>query len=111
MLRTTSQSRIYDSEINWSLGFFGTSFETVPNPDIANASTPFDLVIMPKNGSENNTLAAYDSCPNNRHNSIVYMGVADVFLYIPNYLHNATTRLQQYAPSGFTLNTNDTYAM
>ena len=111
VLRTTSQSRIYDSGINWSLGFFGASYETLPNPDLANASTPFEYVVIPEGGVENNTLAAYDSCNNSNSDNPGYIGDMDQASYIPKYLQNATDRLQQYAPSGFVLNTNDTYAM
>ena len=111
VLRTTSQSRIYDSEINWSLGFFGPSFGIQPNPDLTNASTPFNLVIIPEGGTENNTLASYDSCFNDYDEVIGYLGDSDLFTYIPKYLQNATARMQKYAPSGFTFNTNDTYAM
>lgn len=35
----------------------------------------------------------------------------DQALYIPKYLQNATSRMQQYAPSGFVFDTNDTFAM
>ncbi|CAD6588651.1 MAG: hypothetical protein ASARMPREDX12_003398 [Alectoria sarmentosa] len=111
VLRTTSQSRIYNSEINWSLGFFGTSFETVPNPNLTNASAPFNLVIIPEGSTENNTLASYDSCFNDNDAVIGYLGDDDLFAYIPKYLNNATARMQHYAPSGFTFDTNDTYAM
>ena len=111
VLRTTSQSRIYDSEINWSLGFFGPSFETVPNPNLTNASAPFNVVVIPEGGTENNTLASYDSCFNDNDDVIGYLGDDDLFTYIPKYLENATTRMQQYAPSGFIFTTNDTYAM
>lgn len=31
-LRTTGQSRIQNSEINWALGFFGPSFNSTPDP-------------------------------------------------------------------------------
>ena len=111
VLRTTSQSRIYDSEINWSLGFFGPSFETMPNPNLTNASAPFNVVVIPEGGTENNTLASYDSCFNDNDDVIGYLGDDDLFTYIPKYLKNATTRMQQYAPSGFIFTTNDTYAM
>jgi hypothetical protein len=64
VLRTTSQSRIENSEINWALGFFGSSFGTTPNPSIANFTDLYNVVIIPEGGSENNTLASYDSCFN-----------------------------------------------
>ena len=111
VLRTTSQSRIYNSEINWALGFFGPSFDIVPNPNITNASTPFNLVIIPEGGVENNTLASYDSCTNDNDDVIGYIGDSDLYAYIPKYLKNATARMQQYAPKNFTFTTNDTYAM
>ena len=111
VLRTTSQSRIYNSEVNWALGFFGTSFERVPNPNLTNASTPFNVVVIPEGGTENNTLASYDSCFNDNDETIGYLGDSDVFTYIPKYLANATARFQQYAGKNFTFTTNDTYAM
>lgn len=111
VLRTTSQSRIYDSEISWSLGFFGSSFEKVPNPNLTDAATPFSVVVIPEGGTENNTLASYDSCTNDNDALIGFLGDDDLFSYIPKFLKNATARLQQYAPSDFVLTTNDTYAM
>lgn len=48
VLRTTGQSRIENSEINWALGFFGPSFEVTPNPTLANATSPFNVVIIPE---------------------------------------------------------------
>lgn len=111
VLRTTSQSRIYDSEINWSLGFFGTSFEKVPNPNLTSASAPFEVVVIPEGGTENNTLASYDSCFNDNDEVIGSLGDSDLFTYIPKYLKKATARMQQYAPAGFSFSTNDTYAM
>ena len=111
VLRTTSQSRIYNSEINWALGFFGPSFEIVPNPNITNASTPFNVVVIPEGGTENNTLASYDSCTNDNDDVIGFLGDDDLFTYIPKYLTNATARMQQYAGKNFTFTTNDTYAM
>lgn len=64
VLRTTSQSRIENSRITWALGFFGPSFVTIPNPTPANWTDPFRVVIIPEGGTENNTLASYDSCFN-----------------------------------------------
>jgi hypothetical protein len=111
VLRTTSQSRIENSEIDWALGFFGPSFEVTPNPTLANATSPFNVVIIPEGGTENNTLASYDSCFNDDVDGIGDIGDNDVYNYIPVYLTAATARLQAYAPAGFTFNTNDTYAM
>ena len=111
VLRTTGQSRIQNSEINWALGFFGTSFEVVPDATLANFTSPYDVVVIPEGGTENNTLASYDSCPNDNIDSIGLIGDDDLFTYIPKYLTNATARLQRYVPSGLQLTTNDTYAM
>jgi hypothetical protein len=113
VLRTTSQSRIRESQINWALGFFGPTYEKVPMPKLTNYTSGdfFDLVIIPEGGTENNTLASYDSCFNDFIVGIGDLGDQDVFVYIPRYLQNATARLQQYVPADFTLSTNNTYAM
>jgi hypothetical protein len=111
VLRTTSQSRIENSQINWALGFFGPSFTTVPNPDITNATSAFDVVIITEGGTENNTLASYDSCLNDDNDPIVNLGDLDLEGYIAIYMKDAVTRLNQYVPSEFNLTVNDTYAM
>lgn len=111
VLRTTSQSRIQNSEINWALGFFGVSFQANADATLANFTSPYNVVIIPEGGTENNTLASYDSCANDNVDSIGYIGDDDLFAYIPKYLTNATARLQQHVPSGLKLTTNDTYAM
>lgn len=113
VLRTTGQSRIYNSALNWALGFFGPSFEKVPNPmltDYTNGSL-YDIVIIPEGGTENNTLASYDSCFNDDLNPTGELGDLDLELYLPKYLAAATARMQRYAPAGFTFTLNDTYAM
>jgi hypothetical protein len=109
-LRTTSQSRIENSQINWALGFFGSSYQTVPDPNF-NITKPYEVVIITEGGTENNTLASYDSCVNGADAVIGYLGDLDLFTYLPKYLTAATARLQKYAPQGFTFNVNDTYAM
>lgn len=111
VLRTTSQSRIWNSQINWALGFFGPSFGAVPNPKISNATSGFNVVIIPEGGTENNTLASYDSCANYNNEPIVSLGDYDLQGYVAIYLKDATARLQKYAPAGFKLTLNDTYAM
>lgn len=114
VLRTTGQSRIENSQINWALGFFGTSFQQTPDPKLAafTSGSLFDVVIIPEGGTENNTLASYDSC---FADDLPYLGdIGDRDLiteYVPLYLKDATARLQQYAPAGFSFNVNDTYAM
>lgn len=111
VLRTTGQSRIENSQINWALGFFGPSFQAVPDATVANATSDFNVVIIPEGGTENNTLASYDSCFNDNVDSIGYIGDGDVYTYIPIYLADATVRMNAYAPTGFQFTTNDTYAM
>lgn len=58
MLRTTSQSRIQNSQISWAAGFFGSSFEVVPDPLFTDVMSDFDVVVIPEGGTENNTLAS-----------------------------------------------------
>ncbi|KAK6375842.1 uncharacterized protein PV06_01580 [Exophiala oligosperma] len=112
VLRTTSQSRIENTQINWALGFFGPSFMQTPNPTLANATSPFNLVVIPEGGTENNTLASYDSCFNDNNQPEGLLGDYDLlFNYVPIYLSDANKRLSQYVPSGFNLTLNDTYAM
>lgn len=108
-LRTTSQSRIENSQINWALGFFGPSYATVPDPTFENVTSGFDVVIIPEGGTENNTLASYDSCPNDYVDGIWNIGDLDLYTYLPKYLASATKRLQEYSPIQLTY--NDTYAM
>ncbi len=63
VLRTTSQSRIWNSEINWALGFFGTSFQTVPDPTLAGFTAPYDVVIIPEGtGSPRQSATGASSC-------------------------------------------------
>lgn len=111
VLRTTSQSRIENSQINWALGFFGTSYEQTPNPTFANATSAFEVVVIPEGGTENNTLASYDSCINDYVSPILDAGDQDLVKYVALYLQDATKRLQAYVPNGLSLTVNDTYAM
>ncbi|RMD41713.1 hypothetical protein DV735_g3388, partial [Chaetothyriales sp. CBS 134920] len=110
-LRTTGQSRIENSGINWALGFFGPSFLEEPNPTIANATRAFDWVIIPEGGTENNTLASYDSCFNDINNIPGYIGDFNLGDYAQIYLKDARKRIQQYVPEGFVFTINDTYAL
>lgn len=111
VIRTTSQSRIENSQITWGLGFFGPSFAFMPDPTLSNASLYADVVIITEGGTENNTLASYDSCFNDDYDVPGFLGDSDVLSYIPRYLKPATARMQKNAPAGFTFNVNDTYAM
>lgn len=63
VLRTTSQTRILQSAQYWATGFFG--FDSSDN---------YDLFVIPEGGTENNTLASYDSCANDGNSSIYYLG-------------------------------------
>jgi hypothetical protein len=114
VLRTTDQSRIENSQISWSLGFFGPSFYYTPDPTLssfANGSL-FDVVFIHEGGTENNTLASYDSCYEDDIATVGYIGDSDMFFqYVPLYIKDATARMNQYAPQGFSFNDNDTYAM
>ncbi|OAP61598.1 hypothetical protein AYL99_03801 [Fonsecaea erecta] len=110
-LRTTSQSRIENTQINWALGFFGPSYNPTPDLTLANATSAYNLVVVPEGGTENNTLASYDSCFNDYDPVTGYLGDLDLLSYLPLYLSDAQSRLSQYIPSGFNLTINDTYAM
>lgn len=106
-LRTTSQSRIWNTGINWALGFFGPSFQTTPNPTLMGAMADFNWVVIPEGGTENNTLASYDSCANDNLDPEEFLGDYDLVKYYQMYLKNATARMQQHAPMGFTFTAND----
>lgn len=69
-------------------------------------------VIIPEGGTENKTLAAYDSCFEDGLQS-AYLGDEGLFFfqYMPLYLANATEQTNRYAPLGFEFTVNDTYAM
>ncbi|EFX06705.1 histidine phosphatase [Grosmannia clavigera kw1407] len=111
VLRTTSQSRIRNSQISWSLGFFGPSFSATPNPMLDGWTDAFDVVVITEGGTENNTLAAYDSCHDDTIEPVIDIGDQDLWGYLSIYLAAATKRLQPFAPAGFVLTVNDTYAM
>lgn len=61
VIRTTGQSRIQNSQISWTLGFFGPSFYEIADPELTSFTNGslFDVVIIPEGGVENNTLASY----------------------------------------------------
>lgn len=111
VIRTTGQGRIQNTQINWALGFFGPSYEPEPDPTFENVTQSFNVVVIPEGGSENNTLASYDSCFNDYNLPLGYLGDLDLLSYLPIYLSNANERLQQYVPTGFNLTINDTYAL
>ncbi|EXJ60560.1 hypothetical protein A1O7_04713 [Cladophialophora yegresii CBS 114405] len=110
-LRTTSQSRIENTQISWTLGFFGPSFQPTPNPTLGNWTSPFNVVVIPEGGTENNTLASYDSCFNDNNDVPGYIGDLDLLSYLSVYLPGAQSRLSQYVPGDFNLTMNDTFAL
>ena len=114
VLRTTSQSRMHNSQINWALGFFGNSYYEVPDPMLGYCTdgSLFDAIVIPEGDLANNTLASYDSCFADGVYGIGDIGDNDrIAHYVPIYLAGAAERLQQYAPEGFVFTVNDTYAM
>lgn len=114
VLRTTSQSRMQNSQINWALGFFGISYFETPDPmlGLCTDGSLFDDIVIVEGENLNNTLAAYDACFADQVYGIGDIGDNDrIAHYTPVYLVNATERLQQYAPEGFKFTVNDTYAM
>ncbi|KAK4088553.1 multiple inositol polyphosphate phosphatase-like protein [Purpureocillium lilacinum] len=110
-LRTTGQSRIENSQINWALGFFGPSFNATPDPALTEWTSPFKVVIIPEGGTENNTLASYDSCFNDNSDANGDIAARHQDAYKKNYLRSAVHRLQADAPSGFEFTYQDAYAM
>lgn len=114
VLRTTSQSRMHNSQINWALGFFGNSYYKTPDPMLGYCTdgSLFETVVIPEGGTENNTLASYDSCFADYVAGIGDIGDNDrIVHWVPVYLAEATDRLQQYVPEDFVLTVNDTYAI
>ncbi|UNI24664.1 3-phytase [Purpureocillium takamizusanense] len=110
-LRTTGQSRIENSQINWALGFFGPSFNATPDPALTQWAAPFEVVIIPEGGTENNTLASYDSCFNDNSEANLDIAARHQDAYKKNYLRSVVQRLQEDAPAGFEFTYQDAYAM
>lgn len=110
-IRTTSQSRIQNTQINWALGFFGPSFNSTPDHSLHNWEAPFNTVIQPEGGTENNTLASYDSCFNMNKKENPDIATTHQDNYIKIYTRAAAKRLQSYAPKGFNFTTADIYGM
>ncbi|KAM3453194.1 hypothetical protein MY3296_003957 [Beauveria thailandica] len=110
-VRTTSQSRIQNSQINWSLGFFGPSYNSTPEPDLLHWQAPFGTVIIPEGGTENNTLASYDSCTNSNNKDNGDVAAVKQERYKKIYTRAAIKRFESYAPSGFKFTHDDIYGM
>ncbi|POS88367.1 hypothetical protein EPUL_000106 [Erysiphe pulchra] len=114
VLRTTEQSRIHNSQINWALGFFGSSSQPKPDPFLTNATQPYEVVIIPEETKEkgNNTLAPYISCKNFLSKTeLRRMGSLLQKDYIEDYITEAKERVQNLAPDGLNLNKDDVHAM
>ncbi|CAF4176906.1 unnamed protein product, partial [Adineta steineri] len=103
-IRTTSQARIYESARWWASGFFN-------NPDGGSSNTSYDLLIIPEGGTENNTLASYDSCTNYNDPTIVFIGDTAQAVFYNNYLKDAVGRFSTHLNSDFNLTAMDVYAM
>jgi hypothetical protein len=99
------------SQINWADGFFGPSFQVVPDPNLTNLTKFFNVVTIHEGGTENNTLAPTDSCPNSNVDAISNIGDDNSAAYSAKYLVDTVKRLQQNVPAGFSLNTSDALAM
>ncbi|KJK77109.1 hypothetical protein H634G_07530 [Metarhizium anisopliae BRIP 53293] len=110
-LRTTGQSRIQNSEINWALGFFGPSFNSTPDPLFTSLNSPFNVTIIPEGLKKNNTLAAYGSCDNDNTRANMNIAASYQDAYIKIYLQKAVNRLQNNSAPGFIFNYTDVYAM
>lgn len=107
VLRTTSQARIENSMLNWALGFFGSTLSTIPDLTLSDITDVYEKVVITEGGTENDTLASYDSCINEYATDVVgYMGDNLVWGYLEKYLGPATARMQQNAPEGFTFTVN-----
>ncbi|KHJ34156.1 putative repressible acid phosphatase [Erysiphe necator] len=113
VLRTTEQSRIYNSQINWALGFFGSSRQKTPNPSLTNVTQPFKVVIIPEESNEkwNNTLAPYMSCSNFFMPEIGWMGEYIHEKYVAKYLDPAVKRFRNLIPEGLMLSTGELHGM
>ncbi|KAA8916240.1 hypothetical protein TRICI_001608 [Trichomonascus ciferrii] len=110
VLRATNQSRIDTSARAWAAGFFGLhGNQGYTQTDPADV---YELVLMDEAEGQNNTLAAYYSCPNGNDNATVE-GDAQrrVFEWTERYLAKAQKRLQVLLPGYENLTTLDAYAM
>ncbi|KXN87322.1 3-phytase A [Leucoagaricus sp. SymC.cos] len=100
VFRTTSQSRMVDSALNFAAGFFGL-------PDY---SKDYHQLIEVETPGVNSTLAATKTCPN-AHNEISYIGnhrYAEE--WVDRYLLDAQERLAKHLP-GFNLTIEDCLQM
>ncbi|CAD6500208.1 BgTH12-07391 [Blumeria graminis f. sp. triticale] len=113
VLRTTEQSRMHNTQINWALGFFGPSFSPVPNPALNDTAKAFEVVIIPEEngGKQNNTLASYVSCSNCGNPTMKASTNQMLYEFVSSYLGPATERLKSFVPADFPLTVNDTFAM
>ncbi|KAI0936637.1 hypothetical protein AcW1_000823 [Taiwanofungus camphoratus] len=99
VFRTTSESRMVDSALNFAAGFFGVPQYT---------TSYYESIIIESSGY-NNTLAPWNACPN-ANNAIGNLGGVASGNWSQVYLKNTVPRLQQYL-KGVTLDVSQVYAM
>ncbi|KAF2682005.1 phosphoglycerate mutase-like protein [Lentithecium fluviatile CBS 122367] len=109
LLRGTTQSRIHNSLMNWSLGFFGPSYQqTAAFPK--NWTDYFRTIVIPEDSVKkwNNTLASQHCCNNSQ---VTTIGDNHMWNYTALYSSHISHRLSKYTPKHFHLSVKDTYAM
>ncbi|CCG84670.1 protein of unknown function [Taphrina deformans PYCC 5710] len=108
VFRTTNQARMLESARWYISGFFS-------NPNATSSTELYDLVIIPEGGTENNTLAAYDSCPSlkvkGKSSQLAEIGVNERAKFITRYAARAQKRLQKSLPKNLELTTDDVFGM
>lgn len=108
VFRTTNQERMAESAKWWLSGFFGSV-------NASSSAELFDLVIIPEGGNENNTLAAYDSCPslmtNGKVSELGQLGDREKTRFIERYTRRAQKRLNKFLGKEFDLTATDVFAM
>ncbi|CAF3860724.1 unnamed protein product, partial [Rotaria sp. Silwood1] len=88
----------------WASGFFD-------NSDGGSSSTSYDLLVIPEDGTENNTLVAHDSCRNSDDDIIRCFEDTTQGVFTNNYLKTVLARLSNYLDPKFNLTIMDVYAM
>lgn len=110
VLRATNQSRIDTSARAWAAGFFGLHGNqpyTKTDPEDV-----YGLVLMDEAEGQNNTLAAYYSCPKSNNNATLEDETQErIRKWTEKYLSQAQQRLQVLLPGYKNLTTMDVYAM
>ena len=97
--RTTSQSRIWESSLNWMFGFYG------PRQNQTGS-----LLSIPEADGQNNTLASYHSCPASKL-PLFDRGRPLATNWINEYMTVSKNKLLEFVPPGFNLTQMDVYAL